>query len=219
MRIMNDTVNINFSTALKWGDPKITIICIIIVLTYNNMFGNSWRTYAIIFWWCWMHPFNLAYKSQFAILWTCSTFCSSWGVIWCYLTSNMAILAYRTDHKPQRSVWQPETSNRILFQVIGKLLNSASKCLQTNTTLMNVYSVHRALYKTTFCEDLCWLTAARLMCSFGCIVNSLPFECGIMFKFNWIGRIWTWKSGNLWTFYVFCVCTFTNTITLKSYEK
>ena len=48
-------------------------------------------TYSIMPWRCRMHVFNLACDLPFAIVWTCSSSCSGWGVIYLRLISNMIV--------------------------------------------------------------------------------------------------------------------------------
>ena len=102
--------------------------------TYNIRSGISWRTYAIISWWCRIHVFNLACKSQFAIVWTCSSSFAWWGVICCCLISNMATFSL--------SNWLHATATRLKNRdmkpnFIPSTSNVTTPCKEANTRNYN----------------------------------------------------------------------------------
>ena len=65
-------------------------VCTSFHLSLHSCVIYLFWTYSIISWWCWMHAFSLSCKSRFAVLWTCSLSCPSWGVKCCCLISKMA---------------------------------------------------------------------------------------------------------------------------------
>jgi hypothetical protein len=73
---------------------------------FNNIFGNSLKTYDITSWWCWMHSFNFAWNSQCATVWTRLYCCPWWGVICCGVISDMAAFNF--------SNWAQATAVRVI---------------------------------------------------------------------------------------------------------
>ena len=163
------------------------------------MSGISWRTYAIISWWCWMHVFNLACKSQFVILWTGSSSFAWWGVISC-LISNMANFslsnwlqakAIRLINRDKKPNFTPSTSN------VEKPCKEANTSNYNADICLTPSKDHCANYK--FCGEFCRLTASKL--TYSCSGKLIHNQSNRALCFNWIGinTTWTWKEGTLGT--------------------
>jgi hypothetical protein len=93
--------------------------------SYTNTLCISLWTYAIISWWCRTQAFNLACKSQFAIVWTCSSPSPWCGVMCSCLISSMA--AFSLSNWVQATAINVITRDRKL-QIIPRARSVAKHC-------------------------------------------------------------------------------------------
>jgi len=74
------------------------IFLVLVTVNYEPIYFFRFKCVTYTFWTytimprrCRKHVFDLAYESQFAIVWTCSSSCRWWGVIYLRLISNMIV--------------------------------------------------------------------------------------------------------------------------------
>jgi len=138
----------------------MTFKTLLLKCNYNNVFGNSLKTYAIISWWCWMHFFNFAFKSQCATLRTCSYSFPFWGAVCCCVISNTAAFSFsnwaqatavRVINKDGKATVKPPSIN---VEILCKEVNNYNACIRF------IQFREDCVTCDIICCSLCWISGA-----------------------------------------------------------
>jgi len=158
------------------------------------------KTYAITSWWCRMHSFNFACKSQCATVWNCSYSRPLWGAVCCCLISNKAAFSL--------SNWAQATAVRVINKD-GKPMatpdsnNAAKHCKEINNYNADIWFIQireDCITCDNICYSSCWISAVTAKWFHSMNINTKLFECDVCFRIE-CGKTWMWY-GTAWRLFL-----------------